>query len=214
VRNAGKLFQATYGAPAAQIEAAYRKHSGIPRRALFAAICAEAGLQPPDEARFRELSARFSELNLAALSGPTVPGLVPSDTLSALEALSSLGGIHDRLLYISSSADTDELRSIAAALGLAGYFAGIFGSQPGFTKGKEHIARVLQERGGSLEQVVFVGDEPADLAIGREAGVRTILKAGTYPAEALRQLGAVEVINSLNELLPLLVGSSRQLSGE
>jgi HAD superfamily hydrolase (TIGR01549 family) len=208
VRNAGKLFQAAYGVPAPQIEAAYRKHSGIPRQALFAAICAEAGLPPPGEARFRELSARFSELNLAALSDPTVPGLVPLDTLSALEALSGRGCP----LYISSSAETEEIRSIAAALGLAGYFAGIFGSQPGFTKGKEHIARVLQERGGSLERVVFVGDEPADIATGREAGVRTILKAGTYPAETLRQLGAGEVISSLNELLPLLVGSSSQLS--
>jgi len=35
IRNAGRLFEETFGVPRAGIEAAYRVHSGIPRRQLL-----------------------------------------------------------------------------------------------------------------------------------------------------------------------------------
>ena len=51
---------------------------------------------------------------------------------------------------------------------------------------------------------MFVGDEPADIRLGKEGGVVTIAKAGTYPAGALAELQPDYVISSLVELLEIL----------
>jgi len=200
IRNAARLFEQELSAQPAQVESAYRRFSGIPRRQLFDAILTECRLPALDEQRYNQLSRRFSEMNLITLSDPRNPKLVPTDTRDALEILLSL----DYPMYVSSSADTQEINAIARAMRLDKFFRAILGSVSEFTKGKPHIQYVLRQEKAGLDRIVFVGDEPADIALGHEAGVITITKAGTHSVEKLIAEGAEYVVTSLCEIPTIL----------
>jgi phosphoglycolate phosphatase-like HAD superfamily hydrolase len=182
------------------VEKAYRLHSGIPRRQLFDTILADLGQPPLFEASFASLSKAFSDRNREALRDRSQPGLLPTPTLLALEILLQTGC----LLFISSSADTDEIRDIAENLGLADYFmrsgGDIYGSCPGFNKGSQHVEHICASHELPVEELVFVGDDPADIRLGQASGVFTVAKAGTYPATALQAYKPDAIINSLDEL--------------
>ncbi len=92
----------------------------------------------------------------------------------------------------------------ASALGLDGFFTEIMGSVPGFGKGQQHVAHVLQSQAARADQLVFVGDEPADITLGRLAGVRTVAKVGTYSPEFLMKENPDHIIAALSELPGLL----------
>lgn len=200
IRNGGILFSETFGVPASDVEAAYRRHSGIPRRELFAALCEEVGLPALTEEQYSILSARFSDMNRRILLDPSTPGLLPEDTPLALQALQEAGMI----LYVSSSADPQEIMDIACSLGLYDYFTGtggeILGSKTGFYKGRQHVDYVRQKLQMELGEILFVGDEPSDIALGKEAGVWTAAKVGTYATEKLAELEPDMIVNSLTEL--------------
>jgi phosphoglycolate phosphatase-like HAD superfamily hydrolase len=204
IHNAAVVFHEILGANPEKIAAVYRHYSGIPRRQLFEVICAENGLSPLEDVQFQLLSQRFSEANLAALSNPNIDGLVPPDTPQALSTLSQLG----YPLYISSSSLTDEIRKIAVALGLERFFYDILGSSPGLNKGRDHVDYAMKQQNASRSQVVFVGDEPIDIALGKSAGVLTFVKTGTHPADILAKAGPDGIISSLCELPDLLLKRS------
>jgi len=200
IRNSGILFSEAFGVPAPDVEAAYRRHSGIARRELFIAICKELGLSSLDDARYLEMSTRFSDMNRRVLLNPSTPGLLPEDTPVALKALQETGYI----LYVSSSADPVEITDIACFLGLYNYFLSsggeILGSKPGFYKGKQHVDYVRKKHQAGLDEILFVGDEPSDIALGRDAGVLTVAKVGTYSAEQLTEAEPDIIIRALTEL--------------
>jgi phosphoglycolate phosphatase-like HAD superfamily hydrolase len=200
VRNASILFQEVLGFDRRAAASAYRRYSGIPRRQLFEAICRENGLTDLPEERFQFLSQRFSELNLAEFTDGRATHLVPDDTPTALSELQAQG----YPLYISSSAVAEEIRLVAHLHHLDGYFQEILGSAPGFNKGPEHVVYVMERQNVSRRQIVFVGDEPSDIALGKSAGVYVVAKAGTYPPERLEAEGADRVIASLREIPDLL----------
>jgi phosphoglycolate phosphatase-like HAD superfamily hydrolase len=203
IRNAGFLFQQRLDLSPEQVEKAYRVHSGIPRRQLFDAILADLGQPPLFDASFASLSKAFSDKNREALRDRKLPGLLPNATLLVLENLLQTGC----LIFVSSSADTDEIRDIAGNLGLADYFVrsggDIFGSRPGFNKGSQHVEHICKRHRLSVDELVFVGDDPADIRLGRAAGVFTIARAGTYSAAALQAYQPDAIINSLDELTAL-----------
>jgi len=200
VRNAGRLFEQEFGLSPEDVALAYRRVSGIPRKQLFASICADNGLPPLDDDTYQRLSQRFTEMNLASLTDPNADGIVAQETFDALRALKAAG----YPLYVSSSADPHEIRQGARALGLNGFFTEIMGSVPGFGKGPQHVAHVLQSQAARQDQLVFVGDEPADITLGRLAGVRTVAKAGTYTPDFLMRENPDHIIGTLSELPVLL----------
>jgi phosphoglycolate phosphatase len=206
VRNAGKLFEQEFGLSPEDVALAYRRVSGIPRKQLFASICADNGLPPLDDEAYQQLSQRFTEMNLASLTDPVAKNIVAPETFETLSALKAAG----YPLYVSSSADPHEIRQGASALGLNGFFTEIMGSVPGFGKGKQHVAHVLQSQAARASQLVFVGDEPADITLGRLAGVRTVAKAGTYTSEFLVQENPDNIIAALSELPGLLAKLSTE----
>ncbi len=210
VHNAGILFEQVFHLPRASVEAAYRRHSGIPRWQLFNAICQDNGLPPLDGKKYGQLSERFSAANRLALCDPQTPGLVPQATRRALERLRQ----RDETLYVSSAAESAEIRAIAASLGLDKFFKEILGSSPGFGKGQQHVAYVLQKETAARDRVVFVGDEPADIRLGRQAGVRTVAKTGTNPIDILENEKPDAIINSLDELPGLLDRVSLETVGK
>ena len=200
ISNAASIFHKILGLPQENVAAAYRRHSGIPRQQLFAAICTENNHPPLDTPQYQSLSQRFSELNLTALTSLQTSGLVPEDTRAVLPVLRDLG----YPMYVSSSAISEELHQIARAHGLEVYFQQILGSAPGFNKGIEHVEYVRDLQQASLDRILFIGDEPTDIMLGHQAGVRVIAKTGTYPAHKLVEYGADHVIASL-ETLPALI---------
>jgi phosphoglycolate phosphatase-like HAD superfamily hydrolase len=200
VRNAGRLFEQEFGLRPKDVALAYRRVSGIPRKQLFTSICADNGLPPLDDDTYQQLSQRFTEMNLASLTDPEAKNIVTPETVETLSALKAAG----YPLYVSSSADPHEIRQGASALGLNGFFTEIMGSVPGFGKGPQHVAHVLQSQAARADQVVFIGDEPADITLGRLAGVRTVAKAGTYTSEILVKENPDHIIGTLSELPALL----------
>jgi phosphoglycolate phosphatase-like HAD superfamily hydrolase len=200
VRNAGRLFEQEFGLSPEAVALAYRRASGIPRKQLFASICADNGLPPLDDNAYQQLSQRFTEMNLASLTDPNTDGIVTQETFDTLSALRATG----YPLYVSSSSDPQEIRTGASALGLSSFFTEIMGSVPGFGKGPQHVAHVLQSQAAKQDQLVFVGDEPADITLGRAAGIRTVAKAGTYTPEFLTQENPDHIIAALSELPGLL----------
>jgi HAD superfamily hydrolase (TIGR01549 family) len=200
VRNASILFQEILGFDRQAAATAYRRYSGIPRRQLFEAICRENGLPGLPEEHFQILSQRFSELNLAEFTDGKAIHLVPEDTPAALTELQT-GGYP---LYISSSAVAEEIRLVARIHHLDGYFQEILGSAPGFNKGPEHVAYVMERQKVARDQIIFVGDEPSDIALAKSAGVYVMAKVGTYPKEQLEAEGANRVISALQEIPELL----------
>jgi phosphoglycolate phosphatase-like HAD superfamily hydrolase len=205
VQHAGLLFAEAFDLDPAEVEAAYRQHSGIPRQQLFNAICVDNGLSSLADELFVRLSKRFSAMNLEALCHPGTQGLISSDTYRALEDLKELG----YPLYVSSSADPGEVQKVAGALGLAPFFQEIMGSSPGFTKGKHHVEHVLCVHNTLANTVAFVGDEPADVILGRDAGVTTIARAGTFSNEDLAKVNPDYIITSLSDLPELLQRNER-----
>jgi phosphoglycolate phosphatase-like HAD superfamily hydrolase len=200
ISNSAQLFHEAFGIDPAKVDCAYRWHSGIPRHELFDAICIDNGLPPLTSAQFQALSKRFTELNLAVLSNPRNTQIVPKGTTKALNMLVQQN-IH---CYISSSATTEEILQIARSHHLEKYFNEILGSSPGFSKGKEHIRYVQAKENAALEQVVFVGDEPKDIQLGKSAGVQTVAIVGTHSREELENAKPDHIIRSLSELLNIL----------
>ena len=200
IRNGGLLFSDVFGVPAPDVESAYRRHSGIPRRGLVAAICQEMGLPALDEEQYAMMSARFSDMNRRILLDPSTTGLLPEETPLALQALREAGLV----LYVSSSADQQEIIDIARSLGLYGYFTGtggeILGSKPGFYKGRQHVAYVCRKQQVGLDEILFVGDEPTDIALGKEAGVQVAAIVGTYTAAQLAEAQPDLIVANLTEL--------------
>jgi phosphoglycolate phosphatase-like HAD superfamily hydrolase len=200
VRNASRLFHQEFGISLEDVTRAYRRASGIPRKELFVSICTDNGLAPLDDEHYERLSQRFTEMNLASLTNPNAHGIVAQETIDTLKALRASG----YPMYVSSSADPLEISKGAASLGLDCYFTEIMGSLPGFGKGPQHVAHVLEAQSVGREQLVFVGDELADISLGRLAGIRTVAKVGTCTAEFLRKENPDHIINKLSELPALL----------
>ena len=200
IANASNLFHETFGIDPTKVASAYRRHSGIPRHELFDAICDDNGLPPVTSAQFQNLSNRFTELNLSVLSDPENKRIVPKGTIKALHML-----VEQNIpRYISSSATTQEILQVARSHDLKVYFNEILGSSPGFSKGKEHIRYVQAKQKVALRQIVFVGDEPNDIHLGKSAGVLTVALVGTHPKEELANARPDHIIHSLPELLTIL----------
>jgi phosphoglycolate phosphatase-like HAD superfamily hydrolase len=208
VRNASRLFQQEFGIPPEDVTRAYRKASGIPRKQLFASICADNGLAPLDDEQYQKLSQRFTEMNLASLTSAGAGDLLDEETVATLCLLQAAG----YPLYVSSSADPHEIRTGARALGLEGFFTEIMGSLPGFGKGAQHVAHVLEVQSARRDQLVFVGDEPTDVRLGNLAGVRAVAKLGTCSLDVLSKEKPAAIISRLSELPALLdkLGSERE----
>ncbi len=197
-QNAGQLFAQTWGLSPESVAQSYRRHSGIPRRQLFDAILSDHRLPPLGDEQFVELSRQFSLLNLRALCDGEI---LRAETRDTLRRLAEQG----LRLYVSSSAEAAEIEQIAQNLGIRRYFQEILGSKGKFTKGKPHVDYILQKEQVTKQEVAFVGDDLADIRLGRQAGVITIGKSGTQSRTILEASRADFVIDEIESLLALFL---------
>jgi phosphoglycolate phosphatase-like HAD superfamily hydrolase len=163
-------------------------HQGVSRYEKFRHITTEILGRPYTEADERRLGKRFSELVLdEVLACPFVPG--------ARELLQRRA--RELALFVASGTPEDELRQIASARGVAGWFAGIYGTPP--TKA-QIIGRVLHETGLGSGDVVMIGDATTDLEGAQAAGVRFIgrVRPGNPNPFAGEQVPVVSDLTELN----------------
>ncbi|MFE2382222.1 HAD family hydrolase [Streptomyces misionensis] len=106
---------------------------------------------------------------------------------------------------VRQSVVTGNVRAAAevklAVFGLDTYLALDGGAYAEDGEGRPELLRTALARAGVVpERAVFLGDTPADVAGGREAGVYTVAVAtGRTPAGALRDAGADAVLDDLSD---------------
>lgn len=152
----------------ADIRALFTSFSGLPRYDIFRHIAAHYGITlSPDELNC--MSAALTAANTQRLAdAPLFP-----DALPFLEYLIH----HGKTLYVSSSVPLPELEAILARTlppEMLQKFSGIFGTEPGFTKGPGHIARILAQTGAQPDDCIIFGDDEADVELSRQAGVECL----------------------------------------
>ena len=124
------------------------------------------------------------------------PGVVP--TLGRLRA----AGLRLAVCTNKPALPTGQL---LAALDLAQHFAAVAaGDVPARKPDPRHLTGVVEQLGASLERTVMVGDSVNDVAAARAAGVPVIAVTFGYTLVPAVELGADAVIESFEELLPLL----------
>jgi phosphoglycolate phosphatase-like HAD superfamily hydrolase len=196
VQTAGLLWKDVFGVSAEEVEAAYLRYSGIPRRELFDKIAETVLICPlPDEV-FGYLSEEFTRRNIAALREcPLVAG--------AEELLLDLAGA-GVYLAVSSSAEPTEVN--ARLKGMHDHlFKAVLGSLGSFSKGRPHVRYLAGAAQCPREKILMVGDEPPDLHLAREAGVKVALVAQTRPFEELGLLFPEILVRTLADLRPYVL---------
>jgi len=101
-------------------------------------------------------------------------------------------------------------QEILAALGLAPLFDVIHGESGKFPRKPDPaiLRHIMSEMGSDLDETVAVGDTEVDIAFARAAGIRIVsVTYGQFTVEQLRPHNPDFIINSFDELIPLIGGS-------
>lgn len=118
----------------------------------------------------------------------------------ARETLEALSG---RTLAVLTNKPGDLSRSILEGLGVASFFAHVYGGGdvPGKKPDPAGLRMLLGAAGARPEEAVMVGDSAIDVATGRAAAVRTVGVTYGFDAEALRAAAPDVLIDRLPDLL-------------
>ncbi|MEE9275168.1 MAG: HAD family hydrolase, partial [bacterium] len=148
------------------IRAYQETNMGLPRRIQILHVHREILGRDVSEAELEGLCARYGDLvTERVLRAPFVAG--------AREFLEA----HHKIcpLYLASATPEEELRQIAGARGIEGYFQEIFGAP----RPKADILREIQKTEGlGPGEMVFVGDALSDMEAAREANVPFVARLG------------------------------------
>ena len=114
-------------------------------------------------------------------------------------------------LIISSGMMKEPLINAVKRQRLEKYFCLILGTVKDFYKGKAHFDFISKKYNVKPQQMVFVGDGPFDMMVGKEYGCFTVGRVDQIDAEALLKAGADAVIINLLELPEVI---DEQFSGK
>ena len=122
--------------------------------------------------------------------------------LSLMEKLAA-GGI--RLGLCTNKPGTATL-PLLEALDLARHFGAVVTGSDGFAKKPDAamLAATFARLGCTAEDGVMIGDSAADVGCARAAGCPVVLVSFGYTPEPARALGADAVVDSFDEILPIL----------
>jgi phosphoglycolate phosphatase-like HAD superfamily hydrolase len=91
----------------------------------------------------------------------------------------------------------------------------LMGYRPGFQKGRDHFLHAAATYDVGIDRLVFVGDSRKDVEKALDSGVRFIARLGLLDREQFGRLfPGVPVVNSLDEVLPLLGIPAERKSAE
>ncbi|MEK7793370.1 MAG: HAD family hydrolase [Candidatus Hydrogenedentota bacterium] len=101
-------------------------------------------------------------------------GAIPRERFMVLGSASFIAGLKERglTLYIFSGTDRNDVRNEAEALGVAHYFAEIWGALPSLEEySKEKVLReIITAHGLQGSEVLIIGDGPVELRNAKEHG--------------------------------------------
>lgn len=164
--NLCATFSSFPGAREEPIKVLHERYTGLPRRSVFEHVAVALRGKGLSEQEFAALSLDYTERNIkCSYDASPFP-----DAIYAVRLLQASG----LKLYVSSSSVPGELLKVVHQSGLAGSFEGIFGSEQGFNKGKEHLHYIVENQRHALGGILFVGDDAQDEVLGAEAGVDTM----------------------------------------
>ncbi len=181
------------GRPLAPSEAV-RAFVGHGARAMIERAAAHMG-EPLEEAAVPALVDRFIihyRADIARLSRPF------PHAIEAMDALQAAGA----RLAVCTNKRTDLSIQLLEALGLAGRFGAIVGSDAVQARKPDpgHFLETVARAGGDPQRALMVGDTIADVEAARGAGAPCILVAFGYTPVAATALGADLIIESFAEL--------------
>jgi phosphoglycolate phosphatase len=118
-------------------------------------------------------------------------------------------------LAVLTNKPDDFSRAILAGLGIAHYFAFIYGGNSFQQKKPDPVGiqKLMSETGASPEQTLMVGDSDTDVLTGRNAGVWTCGVTYGFGAPTLASAPPDLLIGDLRELPPLLENSRQKAEG-
>lgn len=184
---------------------------GLDDRGAFAVLLPRAGLDPaPEEIRRRvaRKAALFAQ-HAAAGRVPAFPGAV--DLIRICAAAGPVG--------LCSGALRSDIEPVLAALGIETCFAekvtaeDVHQSKPDSTCYRLCVAKLAERfphRGLAPAACVAIEDTADGIASARGAGIPVVAVATNLPAAALKQAGAVAVVETLAGLTP---GRLAELAG-
>lgn len=147
----------------------YEALSGKPRREIVTTVLREHGLDL-GTVDFEAFTQRLGEINRRELSSAEV---FPD----ALDFLSHITQVA-RAVYISSSVPQIELNAVVVdrlPAAIVKRLRGVLGSDGSFAKGPAHIERILGDTHCASDEVLFFGDDLADVHLCRQAGIECVL---------------------------------------
>jgi len=196
IKNAGELFHEFSGNKIDKnhFENSYKRYSGIPRKELFNAIVKDNIGKSLTDLEFNYLSNTFTQKNSSSFKTQKV---FREDVRSLLAQLKKTLKLQ---LFVSSSAIVEEITSLAKHLQIEKYFTEILGSNPGFRKGKDHLLYISKKHSFSFQNILFVGDEIADIRLSGKLGVPNVGIAREKTKRTLSMEFADLVINDIVEL--------------
>lgn len=151
-----------------------------------------------DDARRDALAAAYSQHFSSPERGTSVLFEGAMDTLQALRGR----GIE---LAVATGKSRRGLNRVLAGLGLADFFDATRCADE--TCSKPHprmLNEIMADRGKSAGEVIMIGDSEYDLAMAREAGVRSVaVSFGVHDSERLAAFAPLAIIDELPELLGL-----------
>lgn len=197
--------------------------------ALFTNLVHKFGLKPslpPREIFHREMNHNWLE-SLPAYLPPAQQALIPKFVEEfAAQALTQkhesklfeavvpvIAQLNKRgfLLFVSSSASSDVVEDSLARFGLAEAFSLVRGcdvSSSSHESKDDHLKEFAMHVGESLENfgasAFFLGDAPYDMQVARRNDLLAVGITTSHKGKELRAAGADVIINTHEELLPLV----------
>ena len=177
--NICKIFEKYPWSNSEKVGEIHERLTGIPRHELFNEISLELNRKRLTKFEYDKLSDEYTSLNIeSAKKSAGFP-----DAISCLKKLK--GKIP---LYVSSSAAKQEVEQSARNLKLDSYFKKILGSEPGFSKGPEHIGYIVSAEKVTVDDILFIGDDMKDLFLGEAAGVKSLRVVRKSQALAVNEI--------------------------
>ena len=195
--NASNIFSEQYDVDSESIAESYRKYSGISRRDLFDLIAKENIGRELSKIEFNRLSSEFTSRNVESYKTNKV---FDNNNRKVLVKIRE----HGFMMFISSSANKDEIEKLAMLLDLKKYFEEILGSTGHFKKGMAHINYIKKKYGLKTTQIMFVGDERADMRLAGRLGVMCVGVVNNKEKNELKDEFGDYVIQELSSIVELL----------
>ncbi|KON26829.1 hypothetical protein AC481_06430 [miscellaneous Crenarchaeota group archaeon SMTZ-80] len=197
VKNASETFAEKFNIASEKAAISYERYSGISRKELFQLIAKENIGRSLSITELNNLSAKFTSRNIDSFNKNKVFDEKNREVLIWLVAK----GYN---LIVSSSALKCEIEDLAELLDIRRYFKEMLGSSDNFKKGKDHINYIKKKYRLASDQMMFVGNEKADIRLSGRLGITCVGIANGKLESDLSAEFADYVIPNLTDLKKVL----------